>query len=308
MFSNNWSNSKQEVYRIMQSKCFDYLFGETYSSLIKKRDKILEEIKSYEADENIIRIAIVESFPDPGFIYERNLTLEMAIFNILYYKKLNMRNYTPGERLDALDEMCREIIDMVKASPELSYLEIIQRIENKEPEEALEILIEDGIIRNERSYKTWNWHVDRKYNKGNLLMRRFLEAQNTTYEIALNDIKNYNKVSNWANYIFPQINVHGMICYVGCYGLENIEEAKTYYNTPILKERLLEASEALCQIETSDPIKVMGYVHSIKVKNSMTLFAEIVPEQPVFQKVLDKFFQGTKDELTLSFIENQNSK
>ena len=40
----------------------------------------------------------------------------------------------------------------------------------------------------------------------------------------------------------------------------------------------------------------------MKLRSSMTLFAEAAPEIEVFQKVLDKFFDGKKDEMTLKII------
>ncbi len=47
----------------------------------------------------------------------------------------------------------------------------------------------------------------------------------------------------------------------------------------------------------------MGYPDNLKLRSSMTLFAIVAPEHDVFQKVLDKFFNGEKDEATIAIIE-----
>ncbi len=46
----------------------------------------------------------------------------------------------------------------------------------------------------------------------------------------------------------------------------------------------------------------MGYPDDLKLRSSMTLFAEAAGEVSVFQRVLDKFFEGKKDERTLKLI------
>ena len=46
----------------------------------------------------------------------------------------------------------------------------------------------------------------------------------------------------------------------------------------------------------------MGHIDDLKLKSSMTLFAEATPDIDVFQKVLDKFFDGKKDERTIEMI------
>lgn len=164
MIADSGKTSEQEVYRIMQSEAFDYLFGETYSALIKKRDEILKELQSYESRDK--EIVSMEYFPDPEYMYQCNISFGIAVLNVLYYKKLNMRKYIPPERLCVIDEMCNEIIDIIKNFPQVSYFEIISLTENKGCEEALEILIEQEVIRNTYSPDShWNWHINKKYKR-----------------------------------------------------------------------------------------------------------------------------------------------
>ena len=78
---------------------------------------------------------------------------------------------------------------------------------------------------------------------------------------------------------------------------------KTYLANDILRERLLEISEALLQSDNNDPVKILGHTDSKKVKSSMTLFLSADPSCHVFQAVLDKFYDGEKDGLTLEIID-----
>ena len=74
---------------------------------------------------------------------------------------------------------------------------------------------------------------------------------------------------------------------------------------PLLRSHLLEISEALLELETNDANRVFGYPDDMKLKSSMTLFLEACPQEKVFQKVLDKFFHGMKDQKTVNLLKNK---
>ena len=71
---------------------------------------------------------------------------------------------------------------------------------------------------------------------------------------------------------------------------------------PVLSARLIEISEALLALDASDPRDVMDPPDDKKLRSSMTLFREAAPGQPVFQKVLDKYYHGRADEITLRML------
>ena len=83
------------------------------------------------------------------------------------------------------------------------------------------------------------------------------------------------------------------------YSIRSLQEAVEYLKDPILGKRLMEISEALLELDTNDASAVFGWPDDLKLRSSMTLFAEADPDQQVLQKVLDKFFNGEKDRLTL---------
>jgi len=133
-------------------------------------------------------------------------------------------------------------------------------------------------------------------------LQRFIDAQKTGYQIALSEIKNGKKQSHWMWYIFPQIQGLGFSSTSKYYAIKNIDEATAYLNNSVLGKRLLEISNALLQLATNDVHKIFGSPDDLKLRSSMTLFASIDKTDPVFQNVLDKFFNGNKDDKTLQLI------
>lgn len=135
-------------------------------------------------------------------------------------------------------------------------------------------------------------------------VERFIEAQKNSYDTALREIQTGRKRSHWIWYIFPQIQGLGFSATARYYAIKDREEAEAYMAHPVLRQRLLEISEALLGLESDDARDVMGYPDDLKLKSSMTLFAEI-SEEPVFSSVLNKFFQGEVDERTIQILEQK---
>ena len=132
-------------------------------------------------------------------------------------------------------------------------------------------------------------------------LERFLKAQEKDYEQALNEIKNGRKTGHWIWYIFPQISGLGFSSTSKYYSIKDKNEAIEYLKNKTLKNRLIEICEALLSLESDDATYVMGYPDDLKLKSSMTLFDE-VSDIDVFKKVLDKFYNGEKDEMTISLL------
>lgn len=133
-------------------------------------------------------------------------------------------------------------------------------------------------------------------------LQRFHKAQIFDYPVALGEIKNGRKESHWMWYIFPQLKELGYSSTAKYYGLTK-DEAKAYLKDEILKSRLIEISQVLLELKSNDATEIFGYPDDLKLKSSMTLFSEIAPEIEVFNKVLEKFFSGKKDDKTLELLE-----
>lgn len=135
-----------------------------------------------------------------------------------------------------------------------------------------------------------------------LHLNRFIDAQLRDYPNALTEIKNGRKQSHWMWYIFPQIAGLGMSEISTYYSIQDFDEAKAYMEEPLLRSHMLEICEALLEQECGDANKIFGFPDDMKLKSSMTLFAQACPDMDIFQKVLDKFFNGNKDQRTMDLL------
>ena len=133
-------------------------------------------------------------------------------------------------------------------------------------------------------------------------LSRFLEAQKNSYDTALREIRAGRKRSHWMWYIFPQIQGLGYSAMAQHYAIRDLGEAREYLQHPVLGPRLIEISEALLSLDESDPRRVMGSPDDLKLRSCMTLFQCAAPDQPVFGKVLDKFYGGQPDGRTLEIL------
>lgn len=131
---------------------------------------------------------------------------------------------------------------------------------------------------------------------------RFLEVQERDYNTALAEIKAGRKQSHWIWYIFPQLKGLGFSSNSEYYGIADIDETTAYLDHSVLGKRLIEISNALLTLPAHDPAQVMGYPDDLKLKSSMTLFAAVPGADPVFEKVLQKFFEGSRDAKTMALL------
>lgn len=133
-------------------------------------------------------------------------------------------------------------------------------------------------------------------------LQRFLDAQERDYQTALTEIENGRKQSHWMWYIFPQIDGLGFSSAAKFYAIRDLDEAKSYFEHPVLGQRLIEISQAMLAVEGKTANRILGSPDDMKLKSSMTLFGALENTNPVFQKVLDKYFGGAKDQRTLEKI------
>ena len=134
-------------------------------------------------------------------------------------------------------------------------------------------------------------------------LQRFVDAQQGVYEQDLSQIKGGRKQSHWMWFVFPQIDGLGYSEISKRYGIKSMAEAEAYLQHPLLGVRLLQISEALLQLGSSDAYQIFGSPDDLKLKSSMTLFSSLPNAPAIFRKVLDKFFAGAKDPKTLRLLE-----
>jgi uncharacterized protein (DUF1810 family) len=136
-------------------------------------------------------------------------------------------------------------------------------------------------------------------------LTRFLEAQNQVYLKALDEIKEGQKRSHWMWFIFPQIKGLGSSEHARFFGIAGLEEAMAYLQHPVLGKHLIEIAGAVLAIQGKLAGEIFAYPDDLKLHSSMTLFSKVENADPVFSKVIDKYFDGVPDAATLRILEKQ---
>lgn len=132
-------------------------------------------------------------------------------------------------------------------------------------------------------------------------LTRFLDAQNKLYLTAFSEIKKGKKQTNWMWFIFPQIKGLGKSTLSDYYAVADLDEATAFLNHPILAKHLIEISKLLLTLSKKSATTILGELDARKLHSSMSLFVQVENANPVFQEVLDTFFFGNLDPLTLNF-------
>ena len=134
-------------------------------------------------------------------------------------------------------------------------------------------------------------------------LTRFLDAQNKLYLTAYSELKKGKKESHWMWFIFPQIKGLGKSTIAKYYALADLKEAEDFLNHPVLAKHLIEICNVLLEYKTKSIEAILGELGARKLRSSMTLFSQVENADPVFQEILDVFFLGYSDPLTLSKTE-----
>ncbi|MGZ5028149.1 MAG: DUF1810 domain-containing protein [Methylobacter sp.] len=133
-------------------------------------------------------------------------------------------------------------------------------------------------------------------------LQRFITAQNPVYPHVCTELRNGYKTSHWMWFIFPQIRGLGHSAMANKFAISSIEEARAYLDHPILGNRLRECTQLVIQIEGRTIRQIFGSPDDLKFASSMTLFAMATPNNPDFEKALQKYFAGKYDQLTVELL------
>jgi uncharacterized protein (DUF1810 family) len=134
-------------------------------------------------------------------------------------------------------------------------------------------------------------------------LARFINAQRIGYDRALEEIRQGRKRTHWIWYVFPQIEGMGRSYESRTFAISGLEEARAYLQHPVLGPRLEKITKVLLDLPGNDPLAVMSSgIDVLKLQASMTLFAEAEPENPLFQRVLEKYYGGKKHQKSLALM------
>ena len=135
-------------------------------------------------------------------------------------------------------------------------------------------------------------------------LQRFIDAQNTCYDSARDELARGVKTGHWMWFMFPQLKGLGKSSNSNYYGLSGLDEAKAYFDNPILKQRLIELCEILLFRGCDDPRFIFGGIDVKKLKSSMTIFYLATNEQ-IFMDVLKQYYGGELDQKTIDLLNNK---
>jgi uncharacterized protein (DUF1810 family) len=133
-------------------------------------------------------------------------------------------------------------------------------------------------------------------------LKRFVRAQESDYKRALEEIAAGRKRSHWMWYIFPQFAGLGLSSTSRHYAIGSLDEARAYLADPILGPRLIECAGATLSVKGRSALDIFGSPDDMKLRSSVTLFSLVSPENSVFHRVLEKYFDGMGDQRTLDLV------
>lgn len=127
---------------------------------------------------------------------------------------------------------------------------------------------------------------------------RFAQDRQNTYRRALQEIRRGEKKTHWMWFIFPQHRGLAKSEIARIYGIADRAEADAYLADPILAVRLYECTTAILRQDRL----MFSDTDTRKLRSCMTLFGAVAKDPSVPNQVLDKFFDGRPDHLTLDLL------
>jgi uncharacterized protein (DUF1810 family) len=131
---------------------------------------------------------------------------------------------------------------------------------------------------------------------------RFVLAQKNCFQQALAEIRAGRKETHWMWYIYPQFDGLGFSPTSKQYAIKSTGEARAYLRHPVLGARLKQCCEALVTGDERSAADVFGSPDDMKLRSSATLFAAVSPPGSIFEQVLNRFFDGVRDEQTIRLL------
>jgi uncharacterized protein (DUF1810 family) len=131
-------------------------------------------------------------------------------------------------------------------------------------------------------------------------LERFVAAQDAggTYRRAVEELRAGFKSSHWMWFVFPQIAGLGQSPISRQYAITSLDEAVAYLQHPVLGPRLHECCEIIAGLKGRSADQVFGSIDAIKLRSSVTLFHRAAPDDPLFSRVLTRYFDGIADHAT----------
>ena len=127
---------------------------------------------------------------------------------------------------------------------------------------------------------------------------RFVRAQQGVYDGVLDELRAGRKGGHWIWFIFPQIAGLGHSSMSQMFAISSLDEARAYLAHPVLGLRLRECAAIVLATRGRSALEIFGSIDAVKLRSSMTLFHRAAPEEPVFEQVLERYYDGVADDAT----------
>lgn len=137
-------------------------------------------------------------------------------------------------------------------------------------------------------------------------LQRFVDAQEVdgTYDRAVLELSAERKQTHWMWFVFPQVAGLGHSSMSQRFAIASRAEARSFCQHPVLGPRLIQVARCLLGIDKRSAEEILGAVDALKLRSSMTLFQAAAPELPEFGRVLERFFDGQPDQVTLERLDD----
>jgi uncharacterized protein (DUF1810 family) len=130
-------------------------------------------------------------------------------------------------------------------------------------------------------------------------LARFVTAQEDSYDDAIDELRRGRKRGHWMWFVFPQVAGLGSSDAAQRFAISSLDEARAYLQHPVLGPRLHECAEAMLGNTEATAQQVLGDIDAMKLRSSMTLFQLAAPQESVFGRVIDRFYEGAPDAETI---------
>jgi uncharacterized protein (DUF1810 family) len=134
-------------------------------------------------------------------------------------------------------------------------------------------------------------------------LKRFVDAQAPVYGNVVDELRDGRKRSHWMWFVFPQLRGLGNSPTAVFYGIASLQEARAYLAHDLLGPRLHECTELVNQVQDRSAAEIFGSPDDLKLCSSMTLFALASEQHGDFSALLEKYYRGRHDPLTVARLQ-----
>jgi uncharacterized protein (DUF1810 family) len=131
-------------------------------------------------------------------------------------------------------------------------------------------------------------------------LKRFVDAQAPVYRSVVDELRGGRKRGHWMWFVFPQLRGLGSSPMADRYGIASLEEARAYLRHDPLGPRLHECAQLVNDVRGRSIAQIFGSPDDLKLRSSMTLFARAAEDNEDFVALLDRYYDGEEDQLTVA--------